>query len=164
MVVSQSPYDIHEFIHSTQSSVHFVSQISWIRFRSEFAVHATWSAADVILGSSRCTAATFKKYQSVAIVTSARPLMTSNVEQLIDKLTISNVKLYITDNFIFSNYITINTYQSHVIICMTAHIYNDFDRLMIFYNLFLSKCDNKIISFTILIFEINIYLCIYFNF
>jgi len=137
MVVSQSPYDIHEFIHSTPSSVHFVSQISWIRFRSEFAVHATWSAADVILGSPRSTTATFKKYQSVAIVTSARSLMTSNAEQLIDRLIISNIKLYITD-FIFSDRITINTYLSHVIIFI-VRIYNDFERLMTFYDLFLSK-------------------------
>lgn len=117
MVVSQSPYDVHEFIHSTRNFVCFVPQIGWILFRSEFVVHATWSAADVILGSPHSTAATFKKYQSVAIVASARPLVTSDAECLIDRLAISNVKLYMKDNFTFRNCITsIKTYQSCVAI------------------------------------------------
>ncbi|KAL6263614.1 hypothetical protein P5V15_006403 [Pogonomyrmex californicus] len=49
-------------VHS-QRSVRFVLQIDRIRLRSEFAGHAPWSAANVILRSPHGTAATFKKYQ-----------------------------------------------------------------------------------------------------
>lgn len=56
------------------SLLRFVSRArdSWPSFDSErIAAHATWSDADVILGSPRATAATFKKV-SVPIVTGAR--------------------------------------------------------------------------------------------
>jgi hypothetical protein len=68
---SITTYDVHEFIHNTQDSD---CPTRSVRSRSSaesdsvwIAVQATWSAADVILGSPHSTVATFKKkYQSVA--------------------------------------------------------------------------------------------------